>query len=34
LKYFFHHVSIYDKMTGKTLYTITDLPLIGITHGE
>ena len=34
LKYFFHHVSIYDKTTGKTLFTITDLPLIGIRHGE
>jgi hypothetical protein len=34
LKLFFHHVSIYDKTTGETLYTITDLPLIGITHGE
>ncbi|MCK5188348.1 MAG: hypothetical protein KAR43_14580 [Deltaproteobacteria bacterium] len=27
LKYFFHHVSIYDKTTGKTLFTITDQPL-------
>jgi len=34
LKYFFHHVSIYDKTTGKTLFTITDQPLIGIKHGE
>jgi hypothetical protein len=34
LKLFFHHVSIYDKTAGETLYTITDLPLIGIIHGE
>jgi len=34
LKYFFHHVSIYDKTTGKTLFTITDQPLTGIKHGE
>ena len=27
LKYFFYHVSIYDKTTGKTLFTITDQPL-------
>ena len=34
LKIFFHHVSIYDKTTGKTLLTITDQSLIGIKHGE
>ena len=34
LKYYFHHVSIYDKTTGKTLFTITDQPLIEIKHGE
>ncbi len=28
LKYYFHHVSIYDKTTGKTLFTITDQPLM------
>lgn len=28
LKYFFHHVSIYDKTTGETLFTITSQPLI------
>jgi len=27
LKYYFHHVSIYDETTGKTLFTITDQPL-------
>lgn len=26
LKYFFHHVSLYDHETGKTLFTITDQP--------
>ena len=28
LKYYFHHVSIYDETTGKTLFTITDQPLM------
>ncbi len=27
LKYYFHHVSIYDETTGKTIFTITDQPL-------
>ena len=27
LKYYFHHVSICDETTGKTLFTITDQPL-------
>jgi hypothetical protein len=34
IKYYFHHVSLYDKTTGKTLFTITDQPLIEIKHGE
>jgi len=34
LKFYFHHVSLYDKTTGKTIFTITDQPLIEIKHGE
>ena len=34
LKYYFHHVSIYDKTTGKTLFTITDQPLTKIKQVE
>jgi hypothetical protein len=34
LKFYFHHVSLYDKTAGKTLFTITDQPLIEIKHGE
>ena len=34
LHYNFHHVSIYDETTGKTLFTITDKPLREITHGK
>ena len=33
-KYYFHHVSIYDKTTGKTLFTITDQPLTKIKQVE
>ena len=34
LKYYFHHVSLYNNTTGKTLFTVTDQPLIEIKHGE
>jgi hypothetical protein len=34
LKFHFHHVSIYDTTTGKTLLTVTDQPLRGIKHGD
>jgi len=34
LKFHFHHVSIYDTTTGKTILTLTDQPLRGIKHGE
>ena len=30
----FHHVSIYDTTTGKTLVTLTNKPLRGIKHGD
>ena len=34
LKFHFHHVSIYDTTTGKTILTLTDQPLRGIKHGD
>jgi len=34
LKCHFHHVSIYDTTTGKTILTVTDQPLRGIKHGD
>ena len=34
LKYYFHHVSIYEKTTGETLFTITDQPLTKLKQGE
>ena len=29
-----HHLSIYDGSTGETVFTVTDKPLRGITHGQ
>jgi len=34
LTFHFHHVSIYDTTTGKTIVTLTDQPLRGIKHGD
>ena len=34
LKYYFHHVSIYDKETEDTLFVITDKRVAGIKHGK
>jgi len=34
LTFHFHHVSIYDTTTGKTILTLTDQPLRGIKHGD
>ena len=34
LHFTIHHVSIYDGTTGDTVFTITDKPLKGITHGK
>ena len=34
LHFTIHHLSIYDGITGETVFTVTDKPLRGITHGK
>lgn len=34
LHFTIHHLSIYDGTTGETVFTLTDKPLRGITHGK
>ena len=34
LHFTIHHVSIYDETTGETVFTLTNKPLRGITHGK
>jgi len=34
LHFTIHHVSIYDETTGENVFTITDQPIRGITHGK